>query len=181
MILARLRAPYVLPIVRTSVRVGAVRVGEDVWVPIYMEVATASVAEHMAVPVGSVVQFAVQYGTKAKEDESDMLILRGRVDVAREPYSTDDLVYNVTFLDVAKSWDDMTPGIPMPTVGQMFVISPNHVMSVESLPGAVLPPPAPAAIVEKPAKAQPAAIWPYVAIGTGAVVAIVAAVLYWRT
>ena len=157
----RLRPPIApLLVGRASVR-ARVCVGEDVatppgaWLPMFTHKATDSAAEHMAIPVGAVVTFSGQFGTKDEADETDEASFKGRVDAAREPFSTDDLVYNVTLLDVLGTWD-LHPGVPMPEPGTVFVLSPNHVETIESLPSAASPPPpTPTAIAKPPPSTTP--------------------------
>jgi hypothetical protein len=167
--IARLRAPYSPPIARRGVRVGEEPEAKPgVWRPIFTHKSLDSVAKHMDVPVGAVVTFSAQFGTKPLEDESDEVSIRARVTAAREPFSTDDLVYSVTMLDAFDYWD-MHPGVPLPSPSTGFVISPNHVEAVDSLPTPSEPLPAPPAAPAEKKADVPAAKAPAPSASTASV------------
>jgi hypothetical protein len=152
--IARLRTPYAPPIARRRTRVGEepeTKLGS--WMPIFTHTSLDSVAKHMSIPVGTVITFAAQFGDKDTEDESDSVHVRARVTAAREPFSTDDLVYNATLLDVIDTYD-LHPGVPLPSSGASFVLSPNHVETIDALATPTVPtpaPPPPPPVAEKPA------------------------------
>jgi len=89
-----------------------------------------------AIPVDSVVRFTVQNGIRDVSDDADMAILRGKVVTTRNPLTPDSYGIQVTeVVDTHK----LDPAVSPPIVGQVFLVAPSSIASVESIGSA--PPP----------------------------------------
>jgi hypothetical protein len=89
-----------------------------------------------AIPVGSVVRFTVQRGLKAAGDASEMVILRGKVVATRSALLPDS--YAVQETEVVLT-HDLDSSVETPAIGQVFLVAPESVGSIESI-GSEAPP-----------------------------------------
>lgn len=117
-----------------------IRVGGDVadeikpWLVVSTDFSRTSPDTKAAIPVGSVVRFTVQrqYAPtlwKTKDDTSEMAILRGRIVATRSPLLDS---YAIQETEVV-STHDLDASISPPTAGQIFLVSPDAVGSIESI------------------------------------------------
>jgi hypothetical protein len=198
----QLRAPYSAPILRRAVvRTGA---APDVWVVVSTTLSRTDLASKSDLKVGDVVRFTAQYGIRPKDDDTNLVVYRGTIVGPRTPLLPDS--YAVRADEAVESWK-LDPTTPTPVVGSTFLVAPWSIAAVESTTSASAPPPAttesfavespvpaPAPIPDASAKvvkpeeltgtapaAQPpeplgASTMTYV--GIGAIVALVAAVLF---
>ena len=113
-------------------RAPRVRVGEaapDVWVVVSTTASREDQDKKQAIPVGSTVRFTAQYGWRAgMDDDSNMAVLRGEVVIGRTPLLPDS--YTVRVTEVAKT-HKLDPSVPLPFIGQVFLVAPWSVADVE--------------------------------------------------
>lgn len=83
-----------------------------------------------AIPVESVVRFTVQRGLKGADDASEMVILRGRVVATRSALLPDS--YAVQETEVVLT-HDLDASVATPAIGQVFLVAPQSIGSIESI------------------------------------------------
>lgn len=130
-----IRPPYTAPIVarvRSSTRVGA---DPDLWVSVSTDASRADPESKSDLKVGDVVRFTAQYGIRAKDDDSNLVVLRGKIVAPRTPALPDS--YGVQATEIVKTWK-LDPTVSTPISGQVFLVAPWSIAAVE--PSTVMTP-----------------------------------------
>jgi len=133
----QLRAPYTAPILRRSATLVRTGAAPDVWVTVTTSASRADPETKADLKVGDVVRFTAQYGIREKEDDSNLVVIRGTIVSPRNPLLPDS--YGVRADEIAKTWK-LDPTVTTPYVGQVFLVAPWSISAVETTVPAAPPP-----------------------------------------